>query len=563
MKENVSIFCGWGRILMAKTYKDPAVLADEMSAENPGKRDIAAYVTKPHLVLSRAPQNLFLDPSDMLRLDLTKFDNAPGSMPEGVLIRPIASEHEAEEINRLYLSRGMVPTDPQYIWHNAQSRKIVFLVAEDTVTEKIIGTVMGVDHFDTFQDPDKGSSLWCLAVDPLATRPGVGEALVRALAGEFKQRALSYMDLSVIHDNEQAKALYYKLGFTDQPHFFSVKNKNAYNEALFIGPELEDKLNPYAKIIVDEARARGINVNILDAEEGYFELSRGGKKIICRESLSEMTSAIAMSRCQDKYVTHRWLSKVGIKVPSYQVAKDKEKNNEFLAAYGTVVVKPTTGEQGKGITVGVDNEEDLEKAIVKAQRYGERVMLESCHPGEDLRVVVINYSVVAAAVRKPATIIGDGIHDARTLIMKQSRRRQAATEGESVIPVDRETEKCLAAKGYDFDSIIPPGEVIVVRKTANLHTGGTIHDVTEILHPRLVEASVKAARQLEIPVVGLDLMVKSADQPDYVLIEANERVGLANHEPQPTAQRFVDLLFPLSAIAGKRHYFSRDATEKE
>jgi len=88
-----------------------------------------------------------------------------------------------------------------------------------------------------------------------------------------------------------------------------------------------------------------------------------------------------------------------------------------------------------------------------------------------------------------------------------------------------------------------------VRKTANLHTGGTIHDVTEQLHPTLKNAAEYASRVLGIPVTGLDFLVPAVDGPDYVIIEANERPGLANHEPQPTAQRFVDLLFPLTATA--------------
>jgi D-alanine-D-alanine ligase-like ATP-grasp enzyme len=82
-----------------------------------------------------------------------------------------------------------------------------------------------------------------------------------------------------------------------------------------------------------------------------------------------------------------------------------------------------------------------------------------------------------------------------------------------------------------------------------VHSGGTIHDVTEDLHPALAEAGVAAARALEMPVVGLDLLVPSVQGPEYVIVEANERVGLANHEPQPTAERFVDLLFPQTAIA--------------
>src|SRR5690606_32311068 len=88
------------------------------------------------------------------------------------------------------------------------------------------------------------------------------------------------------------------------------------------------------------------------------------------------------------------------------------------------------------------------------------------------------------------------------------------------------------------------GATLVVRKTANLHTGGTIHDVTGELHPELREAATRVTRALEIPVTGLDFIVVSPSQPDYWFIEANERPGLANHEPQPTAERFIDLLFP-------------------
>ncbi|MCY1374026.1 Cyanophycin synthetase [compost metagenome] len=104
----------------------------------------------------------------------------------------------------------------------------------------------------------------------------------------------------------------------------------------------------------------------------------------------------------------------------------------------------------------------------------------------------------------------------------------------------------MRVAGYDYNSILPVGEHLFVRRTANLHTGGVLEDVTATLHPTLVDAAVRAARALDIPMVGLDLMVSAADQPDYVFIEANERAGLANHEPQPTAERFVDLLFPYS-----------------
>ncbi|MCY1424173.1 Cyanophycin synthetase [compost metagenome] len=204
------------------------------------------------------------------------------------------------------------------------------------------------------------------------------------------------------------------------------------------------------------------------------------------------------------------------------------------------------GEQGHGVAVDLRSAEEIEAAIDRARQFDSHVLLESCHSGSDLRIVVIGYEVVAAAIRRPAEVIGDGRRNIRKLIEAQSRRRQAATGGESRIPLDEETERTLAAAGYGYDDVLPSGERLAVRRTANLHTGGILLDVTDSLHPDLRDAAIQAARALEIPVTGLDFLVADASQPDYVIIEANERPGLANHEPQPTAERFIDLLFPLS-----------------
>ncbi len=111
----------------------------------------------------------------------------------------------------------MVPVPPDFFWAKRDARAITYFVAEDEATGDVIGTVTGVDHFRAFDDPERGSSLWCLAVDPQARQPGIGEALVRRLAEHFKARGAAYLDLSVLHDNEQAIALYEKLGFARVP----------------------------------------------------------------------------------------------------------------------------------------------------------------------------------------------------------------------------------------------------------------------------------------------------------------------------------------------------------
>src|SRR3989338_9153470 len=476
-----ALHCGWGRLLIGHTYPDAAALASDLLTEQPGERDIALYVAAPHQVLAQAPQQLFLDPSDTLRLWFTDYRPARRGF-RGYRVRRAQNAEDWQAINELYQLRGMLPIDPGKLTPRHLGGPVYWL-AEDEDSSAVIGSVMGLNHHKAYQDPDHGSSLWCLAVDPRCSRPGVGEVLVRHLIEHFMSRGLSHLDLSVLHDNEQAKGLYAKLGFREL-QTFSIKRKNGINEALFLGPGPHTPMNPYARIIVDEALRRGIEVQV--------------------------------------------------------------DNAAFLAEHGSLVVKPVDGEQGQGVAVDLRTPLDVQDAIERASTFDSRVLLESFHPGFDLRILVIGFAVVAAAIRRPAEVIGDGQHSIGELIDAQSRRRQAATEGESRIPKDAETLRTLHAAGVDYDSVLPAGQRLAVRKTANLHTGGSLEDVTDILHPVLADAAVKAARALDIPVVGLDLLVPAADQPEYVFIEANERAGLANHQPQPTAERFLDLLFPFS-----------------
>lgn len=539
----LALHCGWGRLLIGHTFPDPAALADELLNEKPGERDIALYVGAPQQVLARSPQQLFLDPSDTLRLWFSDYRPAHRVF-RGFRIRRAQNEADWQSINNLYSARGMLPIDPNLLTPRHQGGPVYWL-AEDESDNSVIGSVMGLNHQKAFNDPEKGSSLWCLAVDPKCTRPGVGEVLVRHLIEHFMSRGLSYLDLSVLHDNHQAKGLYAKLGFRNLPTF-TIKRKNGINEALFLGPGPKANLNPYARIIVEEAHRRGIEVQVDDVDAGMFTLSYGGRRVRCRESLSDLTTAVSMTLCQDKSLTHRALKTAGLNLPAQQRAGNADENMAFLEQHGRIVVKPLDGEQGKGVAVNLTTIEEVQSSIERARQFDTRVILESFHEGLDLRIVVIGFEVVAAAIRRPAEVIGDGSHTIKQLIEAQSRRRAAATGGESKIPMDEETERTVRDAGYDYSSVLPMDERLPVRRTANLHTGGCLEDVTAILHPVLHDAAIRAARALDIPVVGLDLMVPAADQPEYVFIEANERVGLANHEPQPTAERFVDLLFPHS-----------------
>jgi GNAT-family acetyltransferase (TIGR03103 family) len=545
MGSDVVLDLGWGRLVFGQTFSDLGGIVDALRAEEAGERDICIYPRDPHVLVGLAPDELFIDPSYTYRLDLFRY-RPRSELIRGVFVRTVTSHAEMDRINEIYALNGMVVGDADVMWRNHRTRAFTYLVAEDRRTGTIVGTVTGVDHELAFGDPEGGTSLWCLAVHAQDAPTGTGEALVRVLAERYVGRGRAYLDLSVMHDNSAAIQLYRKLGFT-RVAAVCVKRKNPINTPLFAArpPGLAD-LNPYATIIAEEALRRGIRVEVTDADSGEMRLSVGGRTVLTLESLSEFTTAVAMSRCDDKRVTRRIMERAGVRVARGAAVGEGGLADALalLGEVGAVVVKPARGEQGRGITVGVRDEAGLERAVALALQFCPDVLVEEMVDGEDLRVVVIDRRVVAAAVRRPAEVLGDGRHTVTELVRTTSVRRERATGGESRIPLDETTAEIVADAGYAMDDVPPNGERIRVRRTANLHTGGTIEDVTARLHPEIAEASVRAAAALGIPVTGLDFLVPDVESPDYVFIEANERPGLANHEPQPVVERFVDLLFP-------------------
>ncbi|HLL90889.1 MAG TPA: GNAT family N-acetyltransferase, partial [Tepidisphaeraceae bacterium] len=369
-RQDVVVGMGWGRLIFAHTFADDADLLETILAEEPGKRDVTFYVRDPHVLLAMAPHAVFLDPSHTYRLWLHRYaPSSPSSAPTSpLLIRPACSAADAAEINRIYATRHMVKIDPAFLEADPAAHPAVqFVVAEDPHTGEIVGSAAGVDHRRAFADAENGASLWSVAVDPQSNCAGVGRALVQHLVERYADAGRAYVDLSVMHDNDRAIGLYERLGFERVP-VFCVKRKNAINESLFVPAAPEAKLNPYARIIVDEARRRGIGVEVLDEEANYFALSLGGRRVVCRESLSELTSAVAMSRCDDKRVTRRLLDRAGLRVPVQRPACTPEENHAFLARHKRIVVKPARGEQGRGISVDVRTPADVEAAVDRAKR---------------------------------------------------------------------------------------------------------------------------------------------------------------------------------------------------
>lgn len=535
---------GWGRLVFAHTFDSNDKIVETMCSQGDDSRDIAMYVIDPHVIVSMAHDKLFIDPSHTYRLWNYDYRYANQKPNSAFSINRLSNEDEARQVNAIYEKCHMKGADPRFLLDKHANKLRTYFIAKRRRDDQVIGIVTGIDHVEAFKDPENGSSLWSLAVDPQAGIPGVGISLVKQIVAHYFTKGRAFMDVSVMHDNGHAIRLYEKMGFQRIPAF-CIKRKNTLNQSLYIAPDKElDLLNPYARLIVDEAKRRGIVTNVIDADYGLFQLTMGSRSVTCRESLSEMTTAVAMTKCDDKRLTRKLVQKAGVTVPRQTRHSDHDSDSKFLEKVKRVVVKPARGEQGAGISVDVADADELNAAVREAQGICSDVLIEEYIQGEDLRVIVIDHKVVAAAVRKPPAITGTGSHTISDLIYKHNRRRMAATGGESRIPDDDETLRCLKKEGYTYDSVLEKGKTIVVRKTANLHTGGTIHDVTDEISDGIKQASVTVSKTLDIPVTGLDFIVPDIHRNEYAFIEANERPGLANHEPQPTAERFIDLLFP-------------------
>ena len=163
VSDGVVLDCGWGRLVFGQTFNDQAAVAAVLRSEAAGARDICIYLRDPHVLVSRLPDELFIDPSLTYRLPLG--DRRPaategGDVP-GLRIRPLRDGDDADAVNRIYSRNGMVTAPVEVLVDNARTDRFLHLVAEAS-TGEIVGTITGVDHVAVFADPENGASLWCL-----------------------------------------------------------------------------------------------------------------------------------------------------------------------------------------------------------------------------------------------------------------------------------------------------------------------------------------------------------------------------------------------------------------
>ncbi len=320
---------------------------------------------------------------------------------------------------------------------------------------------------------------------------------------------------------------------------------------------IEDtELGPSTLAIVEAARKRNIPVRRLN-DASLIQLGYGRYRRLIEATVTNHTNMIAVDIAQDKALTKALLGEASIPVPHGTVVRSAE---EAVSALGELspplVVKPLDGNQGKGVSMELRTEEDIRRAFETASRFCDQVLVEEQLMGQDYRVLVVNGTMVAAAERRPAHVTGDGKHTVQELIELTNldpRRGEGHRKCLTRINVDDVTTACLLAAGKCLESVPATGEIVVLRDNANLSTGGTATDVTDIVHPEVRSLCERAARLIGLDVCGIDLVmpdISKAPAPGGGIVELNAAPGIRMHQspscgtPRDVGGAIVDMLYP-------------------
>ena len=326
------------------------------------------------------------------------------------------------------------------------------------------------------------------------------------------------------------------------------------------GISADHYLGPSTAAIVEEAEHRGITVLRLD-DYNLVQLGEGKYQRRIEASITSRTSMIGVETAGNKKLTKRMLDDAGIPVPKGTVVGRVGSAIEDAEWLGyPVVVKPHDGHQGKGVTTGIRDKADLREAFARAKDVSDKVIVEKSYAGNDYRMLVVDGRFVAAAMREPAAVTGDGEHSIRELIDIENRNPRRGYGHEKVmtrLSTSSVTEFLLERAGYSLATVLPDGEVFRLELTANLSTGGSAVDVTGTVHKANRFMAERIASIVGLDIAGIDVISPTLEQPvkkvGGAVIEVNAAPGLRMHlapaqgEPRNVAAPIVEMLFPRGA----------------
>jgi cyanophycin synthetase len=318
-----------------------------------------------------------------------------------------------------------------------------------------------------------------------------------------------------------------------------------------------EKLGPTTGSIVKEAEKRGIPALRL-VGDSLIQLGYGAKQKRIAAAMTSQTSGIAMEIASDKDETKYLLETFDIPVPKGELVQNKHHLQDALRNLGyPVVIKPLDGNHGKGVSTNITNWKDAIKAFLHARKYSSTIMVEQYIQGQDHRLLVVNQKLVAASLRTPAFVVGDGKSTLKELIISVNQDPRRGTGHDNVltcIVVDDITRKILRRNNLMLDSVLPKNEVLYLKDTANISTGGTAEDVTDIVHPEVRFMAEQIAAIIGLDICGIDLMTTDISKPlsetGGAIIEVNAAPGFRMHthpskgKSRNVGKAVVDMMFP-------------------
>ncbi len=352
---------------------------------------------------------------------------------------------------------------------------------------------------------------------------------------------------------------------------FAAKTAVAIAEALIEGsqydlePDIQRmreirervRLGPSTGSIIEEAESRGIPWIRLGTNS-LCQLGYGVNQKKIQATVTSQTSNIGVEIACDKEDTKYLLEQAEVPVPKGDIVRTEAGLKEVVENIGfPLVVKPISGNHGRGITTDVQSWDDASIAFHAAKKVSNSVIIEKFITGEDYRLLVINYKLVAAAKRTPAHVVGDGKSTVQQLIDKVNedpRRGYGHEKVLTMIEVNDLTLGILKDAGKSLDSVLEKEEVLYLKDTANLSTGGTAEDVTDIVHPYNIFMAERIARIIDLDICGIDIMTSDIGQPlpetGGAVLEVNAGPGFRMHLapaeglPRNVAGHVIDMLYP-------------------
>ena len=326
----------------------------------------------------------------------------------------------------------------------------------------------------------------------------------------------------------------------------------------------DQRLGPSTGSIVEEAESRGIPWIRLN-KYSLCQLGYGANQKRIQATVTSETSSIGVELACDKEDTKFLLEQAEVEVPRGDIIS-RESSLEASCKYVgfPLVIKPIDGNHGRGITVDINSLEEAKEAFKMAKQVSGRVIVERFITGEDYRLLVINNHLVAAAKRTPAHVIGDGVQTIEELVAevnKDPRRGYGHEKELTAITINELTQTIIKDAGYSVDSVLAKGEKLILKDTANLSTGGTAEDVTDIVHPANVSMAERISKIIDLDICGIDVMTSDISKPlsatGGAVLEVNAGPGFRMHLapttglPRNVAAPVVDKLFPKQGDTGR------------